>query len=426
MIAPKELSPYYAEAENLLAVDHLPDAAAEFFTAIGSDPPNLLTVLEGIAPKLSKWTPFAKRNLAATLGHELLRHPKVQVFLHAQVTELLLAPGRTKLEAVLIRTLRGTEFRFEAEHFVLGAGTVETVRLMLASRSVVPEGVGNAYDQVGRNFHDHLTLPAAVLEGPVRTQFLRQMRPWIVNSDGVGRIVHSVKLEADARLRARLDLNAVLAHITLEESQGSGLAAVRAILLARQQDGVAHALLQHALQLPGAALEAIRLAWSAQVDGRRFVSASTRASLYINAAQDLPSASRITLSSDLDAYGEPLPVIDWRISAHELHTIRAFAAHLQEQLQAQGVGGISWQPELFRQDVPLLNLDDARHAMGGACMGSDPRTSVVNRQLRVHGVENLWIASAATFPTGDAHLPTLPLMALTLRLADQLSIALSA
>jgi choline dehydrogenase-like flavoprotein len=53
-------------------------------------------------------------------------------------------------------------------------------------------------------------------------------------------------------------------------------------------------------------------------------------------------------------------------------------------------------------------------------MGNDPANSVVDAQLRVHGVENLWVASAAVFPTGSPQLPTLPLMALTLRLAEQL------
>jgi choline dehydrogenase-like flavoprotein len=53
-------------------------------------------------------------------------------------------------------------------------------------------------------------------------------------------------------------------------------------------------------------------------------------------------------------------------------------------------------------------------------MGTDSRTSVVDRDLRVHGLRNLFIASAAVFPDGSPQLPTLPLMALTLRLAHHL------
>ena len=53
-------------------------------------------------------------------------------------------------------------------------------------------------------------------------------------------------------------------------------------------------------------------------------------------------------------------------------------------------------------------------------MGTDPRLSVVDPDLRVHGLRNLFIASAAVFPDGSPQLPTLPLMALTLRLAQHL------
>ncbi len=68
----------------------------------------------------------------------------------------------------------------------------------------------------------------------------------------------------------------------------------------------------------------------------------------------------------------------------------------------------------------MVGLEDARHAMGGACMGDDPRTSVVDREMRVHGVGNLSVASAAVFPDGSAQLPTLTMMALALRLAERL------
>jgi choline dehydrogenase-like flavoprotein len=76
---------------------------------------------------------------------------------------------------------------------------------------------------------------------------------------------------------------------------------------------------------------------------------------------------------------------------------------------------------MFMEGAPLPGMEDARHAMGGACMGVDARSSVVNTELRVHGVANLSIAGAATFPLGSAQLPTLTMTALALRLAERLA-----
>jgi choline dehydrogenase-like flavoprotein len=64
--------------------------------------------------------------------------------------------------------------------------------------------------------------------------------------------------------------------------------------------------------------------------------------------------------------------------------------------------------------------------MGGACMGNDVTSSVVDAELTVHGVGNLSIASAGVFPSGSPQLPTLPLMALTLRLAERIAARLDA
>jgi choline dehydrogenase-like flavoprotein len=59
--------------------------------------------------------------------------------------------------------------------------------------------------------------------------------------------------------------------------------------------------------------------------------------------------------------------------------------------------------------------------MGGLRMGTDVRRSVVDRDLEVHGLENLHVASCAIFPSGSSSNPTFTMMALTLRLADHLA-----
>jgi choline dehydrogenase-like flavoprotein len=414
------LEPYYRAAEQLLAVDDFPYAAAAFFAAAHTSAPKLLQELPSLDPRLSKWVPFSQRNMAANIGRALLTHPRVTVYLNAQGSELLLHPTRSHLEAVLVRTQAGHTFRFEAPHFVLAAGTVETSRLLLASRSVAPEGVGNQHDQVGRNFHDHLSIPAAVLTGRTRATLLNELRPWIV--DGT---LHSLKLEATPELREELGLNPVLAHIAFAEPEDSGLAIVRDLLIGRQRGDFAATLRRHAAHLPAALVEAARLGWDAKLQHRRYISPRTTVSLRLNTAQDAPSISRITLSDELDPFGIPQPRVDWRITANEHQTLRRFATHLRRTLEQHGLGdGVQWQRGLLHCEVPLEDITDARHAMGGACMGSDPQTSVTDANLQVHGVRNLHIASAATFPTGSPQLVTLPLMALTLRLADRLTSSL--
>jgi choline dehydrogenase-like flavoprotein len=415
-IAWEELETFTAEAERLLAVDALPFEGGEFFAAAHAVVPPLLAELGEVDARVSKWMPFSRRNFARTMGKDLVAHPRARVYLHAQVTELLLEPTGTRLAAALVRNPVGNKFRFEAEHFVLAAGTVETSRLLLASRTVVREGVGNANDQVGRGFHDHVTLPAATMKGAARQRVLRELRPWVF-----GGTAHSVKFEASRALCGRLGLNPILAHIAIDEPDGSGVAVVKELLTALQQGDLRRALTAHAARIPGSAVEAFRLVWEATLQHRRFVSEDAQVKLQFNVAQDMPSSSRITLGDEMDASGVPRVVVDWRVTENELATLRKYAGYLKERFEAIGLRGIEWVPEMFEADRALPGIEDARHAMGGACMGIDPRSSVVDPELTVHGVANLSIAGAATFPTGGAQLPTLAMMALALRLGERLA-----
>lgn len=56
--------------------------------------------------------------------------------------------------------------------------------------------------------------------------------------------------------------------------------------------------------------------------------------------------------------------------------------------------------------------------MGTTRMSEDPKMGVVNKQCKVHGIGNLYIAGSSCFVTAGAPNPTLTLVALSLRLAD--------
>jgi choline dehydrogenase-like flavoprotein len=53
-------------------------------------------------------------------------------------------------------------------------------------------------------------------------------------------------------------------------------------------------------------------------------------------------------------------------------------------------------------------------------MSDDPKQGVVDRQCRVHGMSNLFIAGSSVFPTPGGATPTLMIIALAVRLADRL------
>jgi len=61
------------------------------------------------------------------------------------------------------------------------------------------------------------------------------------------------------------------------------------------------------------------------------------------------------------------------------------------------------------------------HELGGCRMGSDPRSSVVNRDCRTHDVPNLYVVDGSVFPSASEKNPTHTIMALAARTADHIA-----
>jgi choline dehydrogenase-like flavoprotein len=58
------------------------------------------------------------------------------------------------------------------------------------------------------------------------------------------------------------------------------------------------------------------------------------------------------------------------------------------------------------------------HELGGARMGSDPKTSVLNKYCQSHDVRNLFVVDGSVFPSASEKNPTHTIMALAARTAD--------
>ena len=86
-------------------------------------------------------------------------------------TELLTDPDGTHVERLSVRTLAGVSLVVRATQVILAMGGLEIPRLLLASRRTCSGGLGNDYDQVGRNYMCHIagTVGALSLDVPRRT-----------------------------------------------------------------------------------------------------------------------------------------------------------------------------------------------------------------------------------------------------------------
>ena len=147
---------------------------------------------------------------------------------------------------------------------------------------------------------------------------------------------------------------------------------------------------------------------------------TNRFSLEMHGEQIPRADSRITLGSQIDALGMPQLRVDWRYSAGDIESIRGTLDLMVTEFERSGVARLDYDRETLEEDLMRFGAYGGHH-IGTTRMGTDPRSSVVDANCRVHSVRNLFIAGSAVFPTSSQANPTLTLIALSLRLGRHLA-----
>ncbi|GAA0913799.1 GMC family oxidoreductase [Rothia nasimurium] len=429
-----DLAPWYEKARDFCRID-----ATHGFGPGAFDGPTPRAPLD-LDPEAMANYVFARSPI--TFGEayreEMRNAPNITVLLHANALALESNESATVVTGLRIGTPEGRRGRVHARHYVLAAGGIENARILLLSDEVAPKGLGNDRDMVGRYFMDHpsgtlgtvqsatpdrLTRPYERTIGKVRAPLASeigvamsaQRRHRVLN----GR-VHPFAVEGDVPrgIRALRDVRAALRPPTRDEG-----ALLEARLCAAMQNGPAGAV-----ALPqGLAISAIRLGLHigdviravAQKIGDRPTVRSERVDLVGFFEQAPNRDSRVVLDQSRDALGLRKVRVDWRLTDLDRHTWRTVTA-LTGQRLADACGGHFEAAAWVKDETIPPEVHGTAHHIGSTRMSASPDQGVVDPDGKVHGMANLHVAGSSVFPTGGWAFPTFTLIALSLRLAEQL------
>jgi choline dehydrogenase-like flavoprotein len=131
--------------------------------------------------------------------------------------------------------------------------------------------------------------------------------------------------------------------------------------------------------------------------------------------------SRVRLAAHKhDQFGLPQLRVEWTYGSDDIESVRRTLDLIAHEVKRTGVGELTYDTDRLEEDLMRFGAYGGHH-IGTARMGTDPRTSVVDANCRVHSVNNLFVAGSAVFPTSSQANPTLTLIAMSLRLGKHLS-----
>ena len=358
-ISRADLDPFYAQAAAFCKL-HSDDFTAEYWAnVLGAEVPHL----NGFDTEMYQYLGPNYRNFATRMFDGItIGESSVDVILNASLLDIDQAQGA--VGSVCVASMddqatpqKATEFTIQADIFVLACGAVGNAHQLLLSNA------GNEYDQVGRYFMCHP-----------------------LSANGVIHISKPYLTDAQDRLMG-----------------GNTLVGARPVHW-QDSNGVA-------------------------VSGRFSPNADQQLALGIGSCwfwggggqyyfEMAPNPdSRVTLADTLDpVFGQPQTHITWALGDRDEATYTESVRLFKEAVNS--LGGDIYQP-LPWEDVKSQLIVNGHH-IGTTRMSSDPSQGVVDANLKVHSLDNLYVAGSSVFASTGISNPTFTIITLSIRLAQHL------
>lgn len=301
----------------------------------------------------------------------------------AAAVDLKLDEAHQSAQTIIVSNYANEKMSFAADKFILCMGGIENARFLLNCNQQIPAGIGNTNDMVGRCFMEHLNVSLG--------SFIYK------NPDDFG----AMQFYTDSNFSSEADIG----------SSNVTLGIIRRVRSYGRTKAIKDFFKSLACNMEIA--EKVQFISDFKCPGMGNISTLMEQSPNLD--------SRIMLSENLDRLGLPKAIFDWRINNYDLRTIRKVGSTFAKEFTKAGLGNVKLEDFVLGQDLKAVKFSRHAHHMGTTRMSHKPEFGVVDENLKVHGIDNLYIAGSSIFSTGGACNPTMPIIQFCLRLSDHLT-----
>jgi len=312
-----------------------------------------------------------------------LKKPEnISIIFDANVTNINLSENGQQVSSVEIASLndKSKKATVTAKQFILATGGVENAKLLLNSNNVHKKGIGNAAGNVGKYFMEHPEYDA----------------PWAMALD-----------MEDAPTRNFLLFQPTMQLPTLMPTPSF------------QKE---HKLLNASIEL--------RHYKPRRLDTEEFVTAANLFKQLKSAKENyktfrayvrtemppLPE-NKCYLADEKDVFGNQQIALSFSMNEITDHTLSTLAELVGLEVGMNRIGRVNTS---YQSGEHKTKVGFGSHHMGTTRMSANPSDGVVDKDCKVHGVDNLYIAGSSVFATSSYANPTFTIVALALRLAKHL------
>ncbi len=407
-----ELSQFYPEAENYCGLDdngydlRYWESQFNFNNPISGSSIVNSAILKSAIP----FTRFFHKH-----GNILKDSKYIKILTNANVTDIDYKDET--IHSVTIETLKQLQSKVTAKIFVMCFGGIENARILLNFNQKYDHKLGNKYDNVGRYFMEHPTIRAAnfyplngkldkIYDGIAYNNQLITARFKLTEEAQTKNQTNNLRLILSKSSNLILSEGVSSAHVikdslknvTMPDNFGSHL-----VNIIKDADLITESYLKN------------------EMDSSFFESAYEFGGYqFVSMIEQTPSRdNRITLGNTIDKLNIKQVKINWSITDYDKTKAWKSLELLAKDPTINKLGRVQVLKD-SNSRIWKSQLGFGHHHMGTTRMSSEYKKGVVDPSLRVFGTKNFYISGSSVFPTGGHVPPTLTIIALTLKLANEL------
>lgn len=328
--------------------------------------------------------------------------PNIDLYTYLNVTNIQCDELINNITEVSAKNYTGKKTVVKAKHFILACSALQNARLLLASNSQFPAGLGNYYDNVGRYFMEHPEINTGEL-------WLNTANPLHFYKWNKYNIKAELAVSAEKQEELKI-LNGTISLMPLERAQKM----LPSVLTWSKKDPIRskESFIQYASYKR-----------KRNIFNKLFPRTSFQAfGMHCRMEQSPNPDSRITLNNDTDSLGMPRTDLNWALSPIDKRSMRELNKLIGIQLGLKEIGRVKIHDFLLNEEDDTMpnTTSGGWHHIGTTRMSNDPKKGVVDSNCKVHGINNLFVAGSSCFPTAGAVNPTLSIVAISLRLGEHL------
>ena len=348
--------------------------------------------------------PFQKKNLIYLLQSNLSKHSSLRVIVNAVVNAWHSETDQRGLHIKQAKAIapNGNHITISAKRFIIAAGAIESARILLELDQSAQQPLLRKSSATGCYLADHLSLSIADVYPENVASTIKLFAPRFTQGWMRGfRFLEKAP---------PVDAPRAFAHFIFD-NQNPGFALAKETLLAMQGRRWPKLTTKDVAKgLSGL----ISLGYQQKIHSTLYIPSTSQTHLQLDIEQIPLRENHITLGNQLDRYNRRIPSIHWRISEGDIVNINATAKRFLNKWPSKK----SNLPTLIarQNDCNTKKPHDAYHPVGTCRMGQH-NEAVVDHNLKVWGLENLWVISTGVLPSAGTANPTFTMLCLAEYLA---------